>query len=73
MSKMVRVVVDEIPEGEGAAFQDWCIKYECRPVGSGRRAWCGRFSTYLRSALGVATTPSGEQFLIYAEDLEDTP
>ena len=63
------VQVDPAPESDGAEFDAWCAKYDCTPLNSGRRAWCPGFQTYLRDAIGVASTNSGEQLLISPEDM----
>ena len=63
------VTIDPAPEGDGPEFDAWCAKYDCTPLNSGRRAWCPDFQAYLRDAIGVASTNSGEQFLISPEDL----
>lgn len=65
----IKVTLDYAPEGEGEEFMKWCEQHGFDPLGSGRRAWCGPYSTYLRSALGIASTGSGETFLFYKDDL----
>lgn len=65
----ISVSVDMAPEDE-AVFDEWCQKYGCHPLNGGRRAWCPDFQSYFRDAIGVATTGNGEQFLIYADDIE---
>lgn len=66
---LIKVQLDYAPKKNGKEFDAWCEKYGFRPLGSERRAWCSDLSTYFRSALGVAVTPSGESFLFYEDDL----
>jgi len=65
------VQVDPAPEGDGAEFDAWCAKYDCTPLNSGRRAWCPWAISYVRDALGIAQTRSGERVLVWAEDVGD--
>jgi hypothetical protein len=69
IARAISVEIDLCPTENGAAFDAWCEKYDFHPLNSGRRAWCSSFNTYLRDAIGVATTRSGESFLIWTEDL----
>lgn len=67
----IEVMVDYRPKKQGKKFDEWCKKWGCEPLNGGRQAWCPSFSTYLRDAIGIATTKSGENFLIYPEDIEE--
>lgn len=67
----ITVTMERVPDGDGPEFDAWCKRWGCRPLGSDRRAWCVKFNTYLRDAIGVAYTESGESFLLYPEDLDN--
>lgn len=64
----IKVQLDYAPTTNGKKFAEWCAKYGFVPLGSGRRAWCGSLSTYLRDAAGVAFN-DGELFLFWDEDV----
>lgn len=66
----IEATLDYAPTENGKDFDLWCLKHGFDPLDSGRRAWCSEYSTYFRDALGVASTPSGVQFLFYREDVQ---
>lgn len=64
--------VEPIPsDDDPEAFAAWCREHDCRPTGSTRRAWCSRFGTFLRDAVAVATTITGDDVLLYEADLAE--
>ena len=65
----IKVTINYAPKTNGKKFDAWCKEQGFDTLNSGRRAWCGAFNTYLRDAIGIATTVSGESFLVYPEDL----
>jgi len=66
---LVEVTIDFVPNTE-EEFEKWCKKYDfdCFGLEFCRRGWCDRFNTYLRDAIGVASTKR-EEFLVYEDDL----
>lgn len=71
MSKgLIKVELDYAPTTNGKKMREWCEKHGFDFFGVGRRAWCSQYNTYLRDALGVAYTESGESFLFYDGDLD---
>lgn len=72
-SGYIKVQLDYAPKTNGKKFSEWCEQHGFVPLGSGRRAWCSDYNTYLRDGLGVAYTECGESFIFYAEDLLATP
>ena len=67
---LIAVTVSLIPD-DPEAFSAWCKEQGCYQLNGDRRAWCPAFQSYLRGAVGIASTPSGEQFLVYEEDFDD--
>ena len=65
----IEVKIDYAPKDE-KEFEEWCKKYDFAFIGfeHGRKAWCPQFQTYFRNALGIATTLTGESFIICKED-----
>ena len=70
MTTNIEITLHEVPDGDGDAFMAWCEAANCTPLGSARRAWCGDFQTYLRDAVGIGETLSGETFLVFPQDIE---
>lgn len=76
MAETIRIEaeLDRIPDDEAGA-RAWCHRNGCQylgnPADGGRRAWCPWAISYVRDALGVAQTRSGERVLVWAEDVGD--
>lgn len=71
IERTIIVTVDVAPEGSGPELADWCMRHGGYVLAGSRRAWLDPYKTYLRDAVGIAETRTGERFLVCEEDFDE--